>query len=314
MRQKVDITAGDVIDYSYCTYCNVTFKTEGCLSVMKQVYKTHCDSKKHQAALLNPDYRNDDQDIKITVEKLQKQVDILIHAVKILNEQKEEVELRCSRAENQLRILREDLFGRKNQYGKEHENMLEYKSLNERLKALETGVIINKVEEVKQDKVEPIKQEKVQFDDEINVIEKEECINEEDDIEQFNPYKIKEKTEFTNTFEFEDKNVMLINNFANIVNEKDDKDDNIENLENIQFEYEKLELWIVYIEKNNTKLININKIKIIKEELYVIITWLGKIIKDYTKYYMDKNKPAIVTIYEMMLKYSTKQHTVNDLI
>lgn len=318
MKQKVEVRASDIIDYSFCKCCNATFKTEGfSLSLIKQVYNTHCNTNKHKLALLNPEHKTDNEDIKTTLEKQQKQIDILIQTVKMLNEQKEQVENRCARAEHHLRALREDLFGNKTKYGKEHENMLEYKSINERLKALETGIII------KQDhKLQEVQQEKVRFVEnvEMNVFEKEEDeeqgeVEEDDpDIEQFNPYKMKEKMEFTNTFEFEDNNVMIILDFANIINDKDNEEENVDILENIQFEYETLDQWIVFMEKNSSDPIDSKKIKTIKEELELITGLLERIKNNFTnpKYTMSNN--VISKIYQIMLKYCSKQYTIKDLL
>jgi hypothetical protein len=326
MKQKVEVKASDIIDYSFCKCCNTTFKTEGfSLSLIKQVYNNHCNTNKHKLALLNPEHKPDNEDIKTTLEKQQKQIDILIQTVKMLNEQKEQVELRCSRAEHHLRLLKEDLFGNKNKYGKEHENMLEYKSFNERLKALENGQQDHKVEEKQVFKEEVVKVEEkreVRFVEnvEMNVFEKEEEIEQEEDkqddpdIEQFNPYKLKEKMEFTNTFEFEDNNIMIIHDFSNIINQKDNEEENVDLLENIQFEYETLEQWLIFMEKNSSDVIDSIKIKTMKEELFTIIQLLERIKNNFTNPKYTMSNSVISKIYQMMLKYATKQYTIKDLI
>lgn len=306
-RKTIQTSASDIAEYSQCTLCNVVFKTENVSkSKLIQVYKAHCHTKGHLSALAGSDKDNTkDNDLREIVAKQQKQIDLLINAVKQLSQENMQLREQSIRTEHHYKQFRQDLFGRANKYGTEHENMLGYKSFNERLTALEEGRI-PPPKTPKKDIEEAIQEEpEAQKPKEVIYIT-------EDNIEEYNPYVAKQKTEFSNKFELNEETLDKINCIPEIMSDKDD--DGVDTLEDIQYEIENFDLWIEYMRKNSQVVLNAGKINEIKNNIQTITLILEKIINNFKNPKYNMENRAIQEIYQLLKVIAQKEWTINDLI
>jgi hypothetical protein len=302
-RQTVPISAADIAEYSQCSACNVVFNTEGISkSKMIQVYKNHCLTQKHLLAISTNDKVEpiNTSEIECLVKKQQEQIDILIKAVKQLSQENMELAERYMRAEHRYKQLTTDLFGAANKYGRENDSLVAYKSFNERISALEKSIVATPIQTPKK---EPIEEPEAK---------PETIFVEEDDMEQYNPYKIKEKTEFSDMFEMPDEVIDKINIFPELLDTKDE--DGPETLEEIQYEIENMEYWLDFIRKNSKQVLNGGKISQITDDLKNITKVLEKIIDNFENPKYNMENKCIVNIFCLMKKYASKVWTRQDFI
>ncbi len=305
-RQTVPILASDIAEYAQCTACNVVFNTEGVSkSKMIQVYKNHCLTQKHLVAISTDKTVEpiDTSELESVVKKQQEQIDILIKAVKQLSQENTEMKERFMRAEHRYKQLQTDLFGAANKYGKDNDGLVAYKSLNDRISALEKGVptappaapTARSVNKPVQEK----KQEEMKYVD-------------DDNIEEFNPYEIEKKTKLSEEHEFDDDTIDKINCILDILNEKNE--DGIEAIEEIEYQFEVFDAWLINIRANSKQISRLDKIQQILDDLKNIALVLEKIREDFDNPKYNAENKAIQKLQKMMLEYTCKVWTINDFI
>jgi hypothetical protein len=307
-RQTVPISCDDIATYGYCSACKISFKTDNISrSKMIQIYEAHCNTKHHLNVIQNVKTEETSEDYAVQIAALvekdikkQEQIDILIKAVKQLSQENMEMTERFMRAEHRYKQLTTDLFGAANKYGRENDSLVAYKSFNERISALEKSIVATPIQTPKK---EPIEEPEAK---------PETIFVEEDDMEQYNPYKIKEKTEFSDMFEMPDEVIDKINIFPELLDTKDE--DGPETLEEIQYEIENMEYWLDFIRKNSKQVLNGGKISQITDDLKNITKVLEKIIDNFENPKYNMENKCIVNIFCLMKKYASKVWTRQDFI
>jgi len=302
-RQTVPISAADIAEYSQCSACNVVFNTEGISkSKMIQVYKNHCLTQKHLLAISTNDKVEpiNTSEIECLVKKQQEQIDILIKAVKQLSQENMELAERYMRAEHRYKQLTTDLFGAANKYGRENDSLVAYKSFNERISALEKGIVAAPAFTAPTPAPASIQ---VELEEEIKYID-------DDNIEEFNPYEIKKKTEYAQEFEFDDDIIDKINCITNILEAKDE--DGIETIEDIEYQFDVFDGWLINIRANSKQILCLDKIKQISDDVKNIALVLEKIRENfYNPKYNAENK-GIQKVQKMMLDYVCKIWNIDE--
>jgi hypothetical protein len=248
-RQTVPISCDDIATYGYCAACKISFKTDNISrSKMIQIYDAHCNSKHHLNVIQNVNTEKSSEDFAVQIAALvekdikkQEQIDILIKAVKQLSQENMEMKERFIRAEHRYKQLTTDLFGAANKYGRENDSLVAYKSFNERISALEKGIVAAHVSTAPTSApatihVEEKNQEEIKYVDESN-------------IEEYNPYEIKKKTKYSPDFEFDDDMIDKINCITNILEAKDE--DGIETIEDIEYQFDVFDGWLINIRANS---------------------------------------------------------------
>lgn len=317
-RQPVPISAADIAEYAQCSACNVVFNTEGVSkSKMIQVYKNHCLTQKHLIAISTmsqdePSNARDVSEVESIVKKQQEQIDVLMRAVKELSKENQEMKERFIRAEHRYKQLQTDLFGVANKYGKDNEGLVAYKSINERITALENRPVapttptvptapVPSVPTVPSAPVEEKKEEHKYVND--------------DNIEDFNPYKLKKKYEIPDKYEFDDDMIEKIGCLSVIINNKDDEDEGIDAIEDFIYEFDcDFGSWLNKIRANSNEVLCLDKINQIQIDINNIVSVLEKIRDDFQNPKYNAENKGIQNLQKKMLEYAYKIWTMKDLI
>lgn len=313
-RQTVPISAADIAEYAQCSACNVVFNTQGVSkSKMIQVYKNHCLTQKHLIAISTTSQdeasnARDVSEVESIVKKQQEQIDVLIRAVKELSKENLEMKERFIRAENRYKQLQTDLFGVANRYGKDNEGLVAYKSLNERITALENRPVPTAptAPTVPSPSVPsaPVEKEK----------EEPKYVN-DDNIEDFNPYTQKKKYEIPKEYEFDDDMIEKIGFLSVIISNKDDQDEGTDAIEDFIYEFEcDFGSWLNKIRANSSHCLCLDKINQIQIDINNIVSVLEKIRDDFQNPKYNANNKGIQNLQTKMLEYASKIWTIKDLM